>query len=376
MAKRANGEGSIFKRKDGRWQGDISLGYDQHGKRRRETVYGRTQREVREKIDRLKREVGSGSYSNTKLTLTEYLDKWHAEGSRQWRPRTAELYRHYIDRHIVPKLGKVKLAKLAPLHVQSLVGELADEGHLRTANACRTLLASALKQAVRWQLVPRNVVEAVDAVKEPKTKLNIWTPEQTAQFLEGIQNHRLYAAFYLMIATGVRRGELLGLRWEDVQGDTLNIEQSLVVVNNKAQFSTPKTERGIRRVAISPDVVEVLKEHRKQQSQEKEALGESWTDFGLVFASEVGTPIHPRNFYRTWRGLLEKTGVPPARLHDLRHLHVSLLINKDVDQKTIADRVGHTDPGFTLRHYGHLFEKRRRKAAMSVQDLLKEDDED
>lgn len=331
MAKRANGEGSIFKRKDGRWQGDISLGYDQHGKRRRETVYGRTQREVREKIDRLKREVGSGSYSNTKLTLAEYLDKWHAEGSRNWEPRTIELYRGYIDKHIVPRIGDIKLAKLAPLHVQNMVGEIADRGTFSTANKCRRLLFSALKQAVRWQLVPRNVVEAVDPVKEPKVEREIWTHEQTTRFLESIQAHRLYAAFYLLIATGLRRGELLGLRWGDVQGDTLNIEQSLVVVSNKAQFSTPKTERGIRRVAISPDVIEVLEEHRARQAQEKETLGESWTDSGLVFASEVGTPIHPRNFYRTWRGLLEKTGVPPARLHDLRHLHVSLLINKDVD---------------------------------------------
>ena len=216
----------------------------------------------------------------------------------------------------------------------------------------------------------------MDPVKEPKVEREIWTHEQTTRFLESIQAHRLYAAFYLLIATGLRRGELLGLRWEDVQGDTLNIEQSLVVVKNKAQFSTPKTERGIRRVAISPDVIEVLEEHRARQAQEKETLGESWTDSGLVFASEVGTPIHPRNFYRTWRVLLKKVDVLRTSIHDLRHLHVSLLIDKDVDQKTIADRVGHTDPSFTLRRYGHLFEKRRRKAAMSVQDLLKEDDED
>jgi integrase len=370
MPRRAIGEGTIFRRKDGRWQGQLTVGYKANGQRQRKTVYGHTQREVREKLESLKRNPLAANVDVEGVLVSDYLRLWQQEKSRNWKPRTAELYKHNIDRHITPRIGRVQLGKLTPRHVQQLVGEIADAGHPRTANMCRTLLYSALKQAVRWDYLTRNVVEAVDPIKQPTKEPQLWTPAQTRAFIDLVSEHRLYAAFYLLITTGLRRGELLGLRWQDIRGDVLRIEQALTLVGNMPVLSTPKTQRGARWVSIAPDVTEVLKRHGERQRAEQEYLGEAWEECGLVFTSEVGTPIHPRNFFRTWTALQKSAGLPKARIHDLRHLHISLLVWRGFDAKTIADRVGHTDPAFTYRRYAHLFEEQRRAAAASMDDLL------
>ena len=371
MAKRrGKGEGSILKRKDGTWQGQVSLGYDNDGKRRRVTVYGDTQREVREKLDKIKQQIVTDSFSQERLTTEAYLWRWHEVKSRQVKPRTVELYEKYIRTHINPRVGRTKLSKLTALQVQTMVGEIADTAGVRTANICRTILFSALKQAVRWQLLPRNVVEAVDPLKETPTKMKLWMPAEARRFLNTAREHRLYPAFYLLMSTGLRRGELLGLRWDDVQGDMLRVEQSLSLVKNKPTLSLPKTERSIRRVALSLDIIALLAEHRERQAAERVYLGGAWTETGLVFTSEVGTALHPRNFERTWYTLLARAGVTKIRMHDLRHLHVSLLVKEGFDPRTIADRVGHTDPAFTMRRYSHMFEDQRRRAAVSLDELL------
>ncbi|MBI3962266.1 MAG: site-specific integrase [Deinococcus sp.] len=142
------------------------------------------------------------------------------------------------------------------------------------------------------------------------------------------------------------------------------------MVKGQPVFSTPKTEQGIRRIAVSPDVLEILAAHKQRQEAERAFLGVAWPETDLVFTSELGTPLHPRNFERTWYRLQAEAGVPQVRLHDLRHLHVSLLVKRGFDLRTIADRVGHTDPAFTLRRYSHLFEEQRQAAAVSLPDLL------
>ncbi|MBI3961113.1 MAG: hypothetical protein HY335_00035, partial [Deinococcus sp.] len=169
--KRGNGEGTLFRRQDGTWQGAVSLGYDGDGKRKRRTVYGKTQAGVRAKLDELKQQVASGMFSETRLTVRVHLDHWLAEKARQVKPRTVECYGHCIRAHIAPRLGRVSLTKLTPMHVQTMLGELADGVGGRTANLCRSLLFSAMKQAVRWQLISRNPVEAVDPLKVQSTAL-------------------------------------------------------------------------------------------------------------------------------------------------------------------------------------------------------------
>ena len=168
----------------------------------------------------------------------------------------------------------------------------------------------------------------------------------------------------------MRRGELLGLRWQDVKDGALHIRQSLTVVKNQIAISVPKTEKGKRRVAISPDVETELSEHRKRQEAERQMLGNLWPDNDLVFRTEVGTPIHPRNLERTWYALQKSAKVTKVRLHDLRHLHASLAIQQGMDAKVLADRLGHSRASFTLDVYTHLFDEQRANSAVSLSVLL------
>lgn len=232
------------------------------------------------------------------------------------------------------------------------------------------MLFSAYKQAIRWQLTARNPIEATDPLRATRKDIELWTGAQAAHFLDTARPHRLFATFYLVMATGLRRGELLGLRWADVSERELYIRQQLTYRNGEFVYSPPKTAQGTRRIAITNDVYDVLEAHRRVQNAERMHLGGLWPDTGLVFISEVGTPIHPRNFERSWEQLKKAANMPPARLHDLRHLHVSLLVKQGIDPQAIADRLGHTDASFTLRRYSHMFEEHRQRTAISLDVLL------
>lgn len=371
MAKRrAHGEGTIFQLPNGRWQADISLGYKPDGKRNRKSLYGKTQKEVRQKLDAVKQQLSQGTFSSSKLTVSDYLEQWVKEKARQVKPRTEELYREQARRYIVPHIGGVQLTKLKPVQVQAMVSAVADDVSAATANKARKLLYGALKQAVRWQLISRNVCEAVDPLKEVSRAMLLWTTGEAVQFLDSVRVHRLYGAFHLFMATGLRRGEVLGLRWSDLRGDKLHIQRSLTVVGGKPTWTTPKTEKGVRFVVLSPDALEALEHHRKQQDAERALAGEAWAETGSIFTSEDGRPIPPGTFHKVWLRLQKSAGVPQVRLHDLRHLHVSLLVKQGMDPRTIADRVGHTDPAFTLRRYSHMFEEQRQAAAINLSELL------
>ncbi len=383
MGKRAHGEGTISRRKDGTWEGKISLGYGTDGKRKRKTVYGRTQAEVREKLERVKREVADGTFTDAKLNVADYLRQWLAEAKRTVKPGTLEQYVYCVESHIKPRVGTVRLDKLTPLQVQRMVGDIADSiaksgrgKGVSTANKCRVVLYMAYKQAIRWQMVARNPVEAVDPLPETKREMTLWEPEQAARFLDVARAHRLYACFYLAMATGMRRGELLGLRWQDVQGDLIRVRQTLVKLKDgTVTLGTPKTKKGTRVIAVSPDVVQVLGLHRQQQDAERaqlERAGLPWPDHDLVFTSEVGTPINPDNFRRVRNELMDKADVPRVRLHDLRHLHASMAIKNGMDPKMLADRLGQSRASFTLDEYTHIWEAQRAKAVVNISEWLKE----
>lgn len=371
MAKRrAHGEGTIFQLPNGKWQADVSLGYKPDGKRSRKSLYGRTQKEVRQKLDAIKQQVAQGTFSTAKLTVAEYLEQWLKEKSRQVKPRTIELYSHCVNAHIIPRVGRKQLAKLTPLNVQTMVGSIADEVGVSSANKSRTLLYSAMRQASRWQLVIHNPVEAVDTLKEKKREMLLWTSQEAVRFLETAQTHRMYALFYLAMTTGLRRGELLGLMWDDLRGNMLNVQRSLTLVNGKPVVTTPKTYKATRWVALSPDVLDVLEAHRSHQQAEQLFLGDAWEKSNLIFTSEVGTPFNPHNVARLRKQLFRKAGVPHVRLHDLRHLHASLAIKDGMDPKMLADRLGHAKASFTMDVYTHLFDEQRANSAVSITAYL------
>ena len=372
--RRANGEGTLTRRKDGVWTGAVSLGYDANGKRKRRYVYAKTQRECRRKLDEVRRQHAQGVAVDETQTVAAFLERWLHEKATQVQPRTVEIYAGLVKKHIVPYIGRRKLASLKPLHIQQMVTAINTTPGAATANKARRALHGALKQAVRWQLIARNPVEAVDPVKEAEKELRLWTFEETATFLDAARGHRLYAAFYLALGTGLRRGELLGLFWTDLKGDQLHIRRSLTKGDKSGVVWTqPKTRAGSRIVTVPQDALDVLEEHRKRQEAERAQLGDMWERTDLVFASGFGDVITPVSFQHQWTKLQKAAGVPHMRLHDLRHLHVSLLVRRGLDPRTIADRIGHTDASFTLRRYSHMFAEHRSAGAVNIRELLAPD---
>lgn len=386
--KRGNGEGSVFELPNGTWRGKVTVGYTKDGKQRFRWVSGKTQAEALAKVAEIKQRLATGAYLDTKLSVGDYLGAWLKEKARTLKASTLEQYRSCVGHAIVPRVGKVKLDKLTPMQVQALVNEIQDASGAARAAKCRMVLFSAYKQAVRWGLVIRNPVEATVPVREPGRDMALWEPEQAAQFIDVAKPHRLFALFYLSMATGLRRGELLGLRWSDIEGDLLHVRQALVKVGDKLVLSTPKTRKGFRTVALSPDVLEVLAHHHERQAAERAALGEAWPETLtvavqrggaleqaelpnlFVFTSMVGTLPSPDNLTRLRKQLMKAANVPDVRLHDLRHLHASVAIQNGMDPKVLADRLGHSRASFTLDRYTHLFESQRAKSAVSLLDFL------
>jgi integrase len=402
--RRGKGEGSVFQRTDGTWQGAVTVGYTEEGKQKRKTVYGKTQAEALTKIGEIKQQLLTGTLTDTKLTMQAYLDQWLTHKERHIKPRTAESYRHSLEHHVSPRIGRKRLDKLTPLDVQGMIADVAETSGVRTANICRTVLFSAMKQAIRWQLLTRNPVEAVDPLKGSAREMVLWTPEEVGHFRHTSYSHR--------------RGELLGLRWQDINGNLINVRQTLVPVANKLVLNTPKTAKGQRHVTVSLDVTEVLERHRSRQEAEKARLGQAWphalevhrqngkeleqvivpNDF--VFPSAVGTLMSPRNLERTWYTLQDKaraawqsaveqaddmatlkqleqgTFMPKLRFHDLRHWNVSMRRRLGQDSKLIANQIGHADSAFTTRLYTHLFEEDLQGAAVSLLDFVPKSDSD
>ena len=205
---------------------------------------------------------------------------------------------------------------------------------------------------------------------ETRRKLALWTAREGTRFLNTARTHRLYALFYLGMATGMRRGELLGLRWQDITVTTLHVRQNLVSVGSKLIFQTPKAAKGMRRIALSFDVLEVLELHRQRQLAEQGLLGTAWPESGLVFVSEVGTPVNPHNLTRLRNSLMDAAKVPRVRLHDLRHLHASILVRHGLDPKAVAERLGHSRASFTLDIYTHILEEQRVMSAVPLTNWL------
>lgn len=388
MAKRAKNEGSIFKRGNGTWQGELLLGHTSEGKPKRKYFYGKTQQAVKEKLEAAQFEISRGIFSDAKQTVKDYLTEYLKERKHQVNQRTFSLYTLLFEKHIIPEIGANKLRELKPIHVQRMLSNIRTNSAaasakrknkpnpnagIRTANQCRTILYSALKQAVRWELIARNPVEAVDPLKAVKTDFTLWTTQEASNFLTTARPHRLYALFYLVMGTGLRRGELLGLRWEDVNLTTgfIHVRQTLTLNGNKISFGPPKSEKGRRIVAISSDVVEALNVHRTLQESERILLGALWPDTGLVFTSETGTPMHPRNLARAFTGLQRQVPekVREISTHDLRHFHASYAIQAGMDVKTLSDRLGHADTSLTLNTYTHLFESQRLNSAVDISGL-------
>ena len=396
MAKRANGEGTLSRRKDkaGKtvgWRAAVTVGINEDGTQDRRWVSGKTQADVQEGLRALQSELHRGTLSNQNgLTVTAYMEQWiEHKGGQGVKDNTLRSYRDSVRLYINPYLGDRKLEKLRPLDVEHLMTKLRQGGKSPALiSYALRVLKMALKQAVLWQIVARSVADAVRPPHRQAPDLEVWTADQAKTFLRCAESHRLSAAFYLALMTGMRRGEILGLKWEDVHWSTgrLTVKNNLVEVRREGEvgkfhagkptvssvkviLQTPKTKASRRDITLSKGTLSRLQAHLERQEQEQNVLGDDWQHEGFVFANEFGGPTEPRTLYGWFTQLTREAGLPKIRFHDLRHTAASLMFQRRLNVKTISDRLGHTDEAFTMRTYIHMDDEQRQEAAFDIEDF-------
>jgi integrase len=372
-SRRGHNEGSIYQREDGYWVAAVDLGYVD-GKRKRKPIYGKTRAEVARKLtEALKARQDGLPQPNERLTVRAFLTDWLASIESAVRPRTVMRYEEVLRIHVPDSLGKLPLAKLGPQHLQALYADRLSAG-LSPASVVKlhNILHRALGQAVRWGLLVRNPADLVDPPRIPKHDMQTFTPEQAQRFLAAAEGDPLEALYVLAITCGMRQGELLALRWRDVDLDRRSISVRNTLTRTKAGLTFGETKNGkARQVTLSARAVEALRRHRLKQNTERLRLGGAWDDNDLVFPNQLGKPMEARNLLsRSFLPLLERAGLPKIRFHDLRHSAATLLLGQNVHPKVVSEMLGHSQIAVTLNLYSHVTETMQQQAADTMDRLL------
>jgi integrase len=371
--KRGNGEGSITKRKDGRWMARYTVHTAKGPKRKH--IYGKTRQEVAENLSKaVSDRVGGLVFDGDHETLGAYLERWIDEAVRGTvKQSTLENYAYVVRRHITPALGHMRLRDVKSRDVRRLYREKLDAGlSPRTVQIIHTVLRRAMQQAVRDDVLPRNICDAVTAPRRAKKEMRPLTPEQAKRLLTGVRGDRLEALYVLAVTAGLREGELLGLRWDDIDLErrVLQVRRQLTRTRDGLSFSEPKRGKA-RVVRLAGAAVAALEGHRAAQNGERAKAGTLWQETGLVFTSTVGTPVDVGNLtYRSFRPLLERADLPRIRFHDLRHTCATLLLSRGTHPKIVQEMLGHANIAMTMDTYSHVLPDMQEKAVDAMDDVL------
>ena len=368
--KRGNYEGSVYRRSDGRWVAAVSLG---DGKRVHR--YAKTRADAAAKLAAvLKTSQDHLPIPPERRTVGQFLEDWLANTARRTvRPSTFVSYEGLVRVHLVPELGKVPLIKLSPPQVERMINrKLASGLSPRRVEYMRAVLRRALNDALRWGLVARNVATLVTPPRAQRYEVRPLDPDQARTFLEAIRGDRLEALYSVALAVGLRQGEALGLRWEDVdlEQGAIHVRRALQRVDGTLQLVEPKTARSRRVVVLPATVTAALQQHRARQVAERLAAGSVWMDSGLVFCSPTGRPLDASNVTHTFQKHLARAGLPRQRFHDLRHACASLLLAQGVNPRFVMDVLGHSQITLTLNTYSHVLPSLTSDAAERMNALL------
>ncbi|MCQ4865161.1 tyrosine-type recombinase/integrase [Pseudoflavonifractor phocaeensis] len=375
--KRANGEGNIRKRKDGRWEGRYTAGHDpETGKPIYKNVLGKTQTEAKEKLKRAMEETkGLDIAKAGQYTVGQWMDVWFENYAKlKVRPSSHQTYRGYIDNHIRPNIGNTPLSKLTSLELQKLYKKLLEGGRVertesakqpkglsaKTVRNINQIISSAMELAKSHRLIPTNPTETCALPKMEHREMKTLTADQLNSFLREAKESGVYEMYYLELATGLRRGELLGLKWDDIEltNGAIHVRRQIARINGEVVEAPLKTKNAYRTLSIGPDAISIL----------KTLCINSKDDY--VFPSPTGGPISPDSVLHMLHRVLERAGLPKVRFHDLRHTFATLALQNGVDVKTVSGMLGHFSAGFTLDTYAHVTTAAQRQAANTMGTVL------
>jgi len=369
--------GHIRKRSKGSWTVVIDAGRDLNGKRRQvwRSVRG-TKRDAEALLSQLihERNIGAEVVHPERMTVADFLRRWlNTYAKPNTAPRTYRRYEQLVRVNLTPHIGTIPLTKLRPLHIQDTYTRLLSEGlSAQTVVHCHRVLKGALGRGCRWQLLSRNPADSVDPPTPQRYQIPTLSLEDANRLLAIADETRYGTLVFVAALTGMRVGELCGLRWVDVDFDNgaLAVRQTLQWMSGEG-FTTrqPKTYRSTRPVSLGPDTIERLKDHRLKQLKERLNVGAIYNDNDLVFATTEGKPIHPSTLRAAWLKIAAESGLK-MRLHDLRHLHASLLLRQGTHPKIVSERLGHSTVGITLDLYSHTGPTLQVQAATDLESLL------
>jgi integrase len=317
----------------------------------------KTQAEVKRAMAAMEAEINAGTYIQPKkITLAEYLGEWLDGKKISVKRRTYENYVRLIRLHVLPALGKMELQKVEPRHIQKLYNDISESGALSDENIQKihTLLKDAFKQAKAWKMIADNPAEYVKRPAARKKEMQVWTLEEAQRFLEVAKDDPLHIVFLLALTTGMRQGEILGLRWKDIDRERGIISVSQILNHDGKEFEAgAKSLSGVRPIRVDRNTLDYIEAHRKKQLERRMKYADMFEDRDLVVCTRFGGPLSPRNVNRTFKRLIEKADVPDIRFHDLRHTHVTFLIKNRETPQAIAERLGWSDTRM-IDKYAHI----------------------
>jgi len=374
--------GRVFQRRRGKglpWSYVVDAGRDQSGRRKQRMKGGfRTKADAERALRELLHSLDTASYVEpSKRGVGQYLvEEWLPAIRSTVKPTTFDQYRMLIVAHVQPRIGDIGLQALTPAHLNALYGELVSSGRkdgqgglsTKTVRHVHTTLRKALGDAVRWGRLARNPASLADPPRVLAPELKVWDSAQMRKFLASVRDDRLYAAWLLLATTGVRRGELLGLRWEDLDLERakLSVRRAVTVVRGEPVATEPKTAKGRRTLSLDPATLAALCAHLQRQREERIAAGPAWQEFGLVFCRADGSAFNPEAVSRHFMHRVAAVGLPNIGIHGLRHSYATAALAAGVSAKVVSERLGHASVAITLDVYSHVLPAHDEEAASKV----------
>ena len=378
--KNAQGAGTIRKRADGRWEARFTTGFDPaSGKQVQKSIYGKTQKEVREKLAQITTELDDGTYMEpTKDTVEEWLDTWlETYVKYSVKPYTLYAYQRNCDNYIKPMLGKIRLAALNAPQIQRFYNGLLTEKELspKTVRNIHGVFHKALEQAVKLGMIRSNPTNLCDLPKVRRKEIHPMEQEEITAFLKAIEGCKYELVYRVTLFTGMRQGEILGLTWDcvDFQHNALYVNKQLQKTKKVGgQYALAPTKSGrSRMITVAPSVMNLLKKQKSQQAQMRLLAGKAWNNsLDLVFTNELGGHLSHFTVYIHFKRIVKELGMPEERFHDLRHSFAVASIESGDDIKTVQSNLGHATASFTLDVYGHISQKMRQQSADRMEQFI------